>query len=227
MKQYNVIVNDYTGARMLIVANSPLDAVKEFIKEHPIGIEYEVDMEYELKVEGSDFDFATYFFLNGKILDFNYKSKSELEAEATGIVNSKIAELLPLKVLQSLALAEEHYTEVKAEIIQFQESVKKLVNHQLFNRAVEEFINDHKAAFDQEIINIVRNALGDEFEGVNFSNDLINEKLNIASSECLDLFRNLLYDDLIKAGLIKDHPSINENTSKKSILKTTKWDKYG
>lgn len=224
MKHYKVTVIDYTGARMLMLASSPLDAVKEFIKEHPIGTEYEVDREYELKVEGPEF--ATYFFLNGKILDFNYESKSELEADATDMVNSKIAELLPLKVLQSLALAEEHYIEVKAEIIQFQESVKKLVNHKLFNRAVEEFINDHKAAFDQEIINIVRNALGDEFEGVNFSNDLINEKLNIASSECLDLFRNLLYDDLIKVGLIKDHTCLNENTSKKSILKTTKWDKY-
>ena len=91
MKHYKVTVIDYTGARMLMLASSPLDAVKEFIKEHPIGTEYEVDREYELKVEGSEF--ATYFFLNGKILDFNYKSESELEADATDMVNSKIAEL--------------------------------------------------------------------------------------------------------------------------------------
>lgn len=78
MKHYKVTVIDYTGARMLMLASSPLDAVKEFIKEHPIGTEYEVDREYELKVvEGSDF--ATYFFLNGKILDFNYKIKKSVK----------------------------------------------------------------------------------------------------------------------------------------------------
>jgi vacuolar-type H+-ATPase subunit I/STV1 len=225
-----------------IRAKSPLDALEKLLLGHPLKNNFKPNFEYHIKVAGPSSE--TFIFLNGEILELNYKEKFineeaerikalneeaerikalNEEAERIKVLSCQVSSVLPLKVVDSLNLVESHYNEIELEVTEFERTLRKLVNHRLFDVALEEFFESNKHVFSLKIKELIKKSLGIKFSDSDLMKSKAEKYINEATLVCLDLFQKIILENLIKEGLIKDNSAFKNCSSELQIRKTVKW----